>query len=146
MGRLNRIMKHNKTGFTLLEVLLVISTVGLLSSAVFVGISRQIKKSHDAKRKTDIHELQVALELYFTDNQRYPDQLIFNGQPLTSADGQTIYLNSIPRDPKNVNPSLYVYNATPSGQASGYDICAYKLEAVTENPAGDESFCLTNRQ
>ena len=71
---------------------------------------------------------------------------IFNGQPLTSADGQTIYLNSVPRDPKNVNPSLYVYNATPSGQASGYDICAYKLEAVIENPVGDESFCLTNRQ
>ena len=139
-------MKHNKTGFTLLEVLLVISTVGLLSSAVFVGVSRQIKKSHDAKRKTDVHELQVALELYFTNNQRYPDQLIFNGQPLTSADGQTIYLNSVPRDPKNVNPSLYVYNATPSGQASGYDICAYKLEAVIENPVGDESFCLTNRQ
>jgi len=83
-------MKNNRIGFTLLEVLLVISTVGLLSSAVFVGVSRQIKKAHDAKRKTDIHELQVALELYFTDNQRYPDQLIFNGQPLTSADGQTI--------------------------------------------------------
>lgn len=130
----------NRRGFTLLELLIVVAIVALLSSLGAVTVSKQRKKANDARRRADIHELQVALEGYYTDHQRYPDQLIFNGQPLTSVDGQTIYLGKVPRDPKNVNPYLYVYNATPSGQAASYDICAYRLETVTG------SFCLTNRQ
>jgi len=135
-----------KKGFTLLELLLVVAIIALLSSLGAISVSAQRKKANDARRRTDIHELQVALEGYYVDHQKYPDQLIFNGQPLTSADGQTIYLRAVPKDPTGDNPHLYVYNATPSGQAASYDICAYKLEAVPNNPAGDESFCLTNRQ
>lgn len=139
-------MVFMKKGFTLLELLIVVAIIALLSSLGALTVASQRKKANDARRRTDIHELQVALEGYYTDHQRYPDQLVFNGQPLTSADGQTVYLRSVPHDPKNINPNLYVYNATPSGQAQSYDICAYKLEAVADNPAGDESFCLTNRQ
>lgn len=139
-------MVSMKRGFTLLELILVVAIVALLSVLGAVSVSAQRKKANDAKRRTDIHELQVALEGYYTDHGRYPDQLPAAGQPLVSVDGQTVYLRSVPRDPKNVAPSIYVYNATPSGQAATYDICAYKLEAVPENPSGDESFCLTNRQ
>ena len=139
-------MVFMKRGFTLLELLLVVAIVAMLSSLGALTIASQQKKARDARRRTDIHQLQVALEGYYVDHQKYPDQLIFNGQPLTSADGQTIYLGGVPKDPKNINPNLYVYNATPAGQAASYDICAYKLEAVPNNPAGDESFCLTNRQ
>jgi len=139
-------MVFMKRGFTLLELLLVVAIVAMLSSLGALTIASQQKKARDARRRTDIHQLQVALEGYYVDHQKYPDQLIFNGQPLTSADGQTVYLRSIPKDPKNVNPNLYVYNATPAGQAAGYDICAYKLEAVPDKPGQDESFCLTNRQ
>ncbi len=139
-------MVFMKKGFTLLELLIVVAIIALLSSLGAVSVSSQRKKANDARRRADIHQLQVALEGYYVDHQKYPDQLIFNGQPLTSADGQTVYLRSVPKDPKNIDPNLYVYNATPSGQAASYDICAYKLEAVPENPSGDESFCLTNRQ
>ena len=131
---------YRRSGFTLLEVLLVISIVGLLSSAVFVGVSRQIKKSHDAKRKTDVHELQVGLELYFTDNQLYPVTLPAKGLPLTSPDGQAVYLNKMPADPVARDPYLYPYWATPAATPSTYIICSYRLETQTG------SFCLTNRQ
>lgn len=138
-----------KKGFTLLELLIVIAIIAMLSSLGMITVGSQRKKANDARRRTDIHQLQVALEGYYTDHQRYPDQLIFNGQPLASADGQTIYLRSVPRDPKNVDPNLYVYNASPPGQPkTSYDICAYELEAVPDDrtPGKDESFCLTNRQ
>ncbi len=135
-----------KRGFTLLEFLLVAAVIAFLSYLGAVSVSAQRKKANDAKRRADIHELQVALEGYYVDHRKYPDQLIFNGQPLISADGQTIYLRAVPKDPTGDDPHLYVYNATPAGQAASYDICAYKLEAVPENPIGDESLCLTNRQ
>lgn len=139
-------MVFMKRGFTLFELLLVVTIIAMLSVLGAVSVSAQRKKASDAKRRTDIHELQVAVEGYYGDHGRYPDQLPAAGQPLISVDGQTVYLRSVPKDPKNVAPNLYVYNATPSGQAATYDVCAYKLEAVPENPQGDESFCLTNRQ
>jgi type II secretion system protein G len=141
-------MVFMKRGFTLLEVLLVVAIVAMLSTLGAVSVSAQRKKANDARRRSDIHQLQVALEGYYADQQKYPDQLIFNGQPLISADGQTIYLRSVPKDPTGDDPQLYVYNATPAGQAAGYDICAYELESVSDDrtPGKDESFCLTNRQ
>ena len=139
-------MVSMKKGFTLLELLIVIAIIALLSILGGISVSAQRKKANDVRRRADIHQLQVALEGYYADHQKYPDQLIFNGQPLASVDGQTIYLRSIPKDPTGDNPHLYVYNASPAGQATGYDICAYKLEAVPDKPGQDESFCLTNRQ
>ena len=133
-------MNNNRKGFTLLELLTVISIVGMLSVVGFSNIFRQTKKSYDAKRKTDIHELQVALELYFTDNQKYPVSLPAKGLPLTSPDGQTIYLSRMPADPLTRDPYLYTYWATPAATPATYIICAYRLQTQTG------SFCLTNRQ
>lgn len=129
-----------KKGFTLLELLTVIAIIGMLSVMAFINVPRQIKKSHDAKRKTDIHELQVALESYYVDSQNYPAALPAKGLPLTSPDGQTVYLNRMPADPLTIDPYLYTYWATPAGVPSSYIVCAYRLEAA----AG--SFCLTSRQ
>lgn len=129
-----------KKGFTLLELLTVIAIVGVLSVVGFINVPKQIKKSHDAKRKTDIHELQVALESYFVDSQSYPAALPAKGLPLTSPDGQTVYLSKMPADPVTRDPYLYTYWATPAATPSTYIICAYRLETQSG------SFCLTNRQ
>jgi prepilin-type N-terminal cleavage/methylation domain-containing protein len=130
----------NKKGFTLLELLTVIAIVGLLSVMGFINVPRQIKKSHDAKRKTDIHEMQVALESYFVDSQSYPATLPAKGLPLTSPDGQTVYLNRMPADPLTRDPYLYTYWATPAATPETYIVCAYRLETQSG------SFCLTNSQ
>lgn len=133
-------MNYKKKGFTLIELLTVVGIVGILSSAALFNVPRQIKKSHDAKRKSDIHELQVALESYFTDNQKYPVSLPAKGLLLTSPDGQTVYLSKMPADPVTRDPYLYTYWATPAATPSTYIICAYRLETQSG------SFCLTNRQ
>lgn len=133
-------MNYKKKGFTLIELLTVVGIVGILSSAALFNVPRQIKKSHDAKRKSDIHELQVALESYFTDNQKYPVSLPAKGLPLTSPDGQTVYLSKMPADPVTRDPYLYTYWGTPAATPETYIICAYRLETQSR------SFCLTSRQ
>ena len=65
-------MKNNK-GFTLVEMLVVISIIGILSSFAVVSLNSARAKARDALRKGDTAQLRTALNLYYDDNNyRYP--------------------------------------------------------------------------
>lgn len=61
-----------RKGFTLIELLVVIAIIGLLSSVVLASLSTARSRARDATRASDIHQIQVALELYYTANGYYP--------------------------------------------------------------------------
>lgn len=134
---------NRRGGFTLIELLIVISIIGILSAGGMFAIGNKIKLARDSDRRVDIYEIRLGVEQYFIDQGVYPDSLSFNTQPLTSPDGQQIFLPRVHHDPLNRDPYLYVYNATPSGSANSYDLCAYRLE-VPKIPG--ESFCLHQMQ
>ena len=62
-----------KDGFTLIELLVVISIIGLLSSVVMTTTSTARVKARTAKRVADLRQIQTALELYYEDNNGYPN-------------------------------------------------------------------------
>src|SRR3989344_8228057 len=64
-----------RKGFTLIELLVVIAIIGILASVILVGVASFRGKGRDARRISDVHQLQNALELYFTSNASYPDDL-----------------------------------------------------------------------
>ena len=64
--------KDTKKGFTLIELLVVIAIIGILSSVVLASLSTARQKSRDAKRISDLGQIQLALELFFDANQSYP--------------------------------------------------------------------------
>ena len=57
--------KFKNAGFTLVELLVVISIISLLSSVVFASVNSARSKARDARRKSDLHAIQLALEFYF---------------------------------------------------------------------------------
>ncbi|MBY0538812.1 type II secretion system GspH family protein [Patescibacteria group bacterium] len=60
-------------GFTLIELMVVISIIGLLSAGILSSLSTASQRSRDANRIADIKQIQNALELYAADNGgRYP--------------------------------------------------------------------------
>ena len=65
--------KSKTKGFTLVELLVVIAIIGLLASIVLVAVQGPRTSARDAKRLADIHQMQVALELYHHSFDRYPD-------------------------------------------------------------------------
>lgn len=62
----------NKKGFTLIELLVVISIISLLSSVVLASLSNARAGARDAKRVSDIRQMQIAIELYILDNGYAP--------------------------------------------------------------------------
>lgn len=132
-----------RSGFTLIEFLIVVSIIAILSVGGLFAIGSKIKSARDSQRRIDIYEIRIGLEQYLIDHNHYPLSLTFRDQPLVSDDGQKIYLTRVHQDPLGRDPYLYTYNASPAGTPTSYDLCAYRLE-VPKVPR--ESFCLHQMQ
>lgn len=64
-------MKQNY-GFTLVEVLVVTSIIGILAGVVLSNLNDSRGKAMDAIRQQSLREMESALELYYLDNGQYP--------------------------------------------------------------------------
>lgn len=60
------------TGFTLIELLVVVAIVGVLASVILSNLTTARAKGRDARRLSDMKQIQIALELYFSNNIVYP--------------------------------------------------------------------------
>lgn len=60
------------TGFTLIELLVVIAIIAILAVLIIIRITTGIKDARDSRRKSDIAQLQEALEMYYLKNGEYP--------------------------------------------------------------------------
>ncbi len=76
--------KNNKqTGFTLLELLVVIGIIGLLASIIVINLTGARKRARDTKRIADVRTLQTSMEDYYGKNGKYPtliSDLVSGGQ------------------------------------------------------------------
>ncbi len=64
--------KFKQKGFTMIELLVVISIIGLLASIVLVSFPGAMKSARDARRKSDISQIKTALEVYYEVHGVYP--------------------------------------------------------------------------
>lgn len=60
-------------GFTLVEVMVTVSIIAILSAIVYSNFNDARKVARDDVRKSELKELQLAVELYKSQNGRYPE-------------------------------------------------------------------------
>lgn len=65
-------IRHGQKGFTLLEILIVITILGILASLVAVKLMDRPGEARILKAQMDIQTLETALKLYKIDNAFYP--------------------------------------------------------------------------
>jgi general secretion pathway protein G len=89
-------MKKYK-GFTLIELLVVIAIIGLLSTLAVVALNNARAKSRDAKRVSDVKQVQTALELFFNDENSYPTNVAFtSGSTIAGPTSGITYMQKVP--------------------------------------------------
>lgn len=112
-------------GFTLIELVVVIGIIAILAVILIATLNpfEQFHKAQDARRKSDLAQIQKALESYYQDFGRYPatsaDYKIVsneNGTGVTKDWGSnwSPYMQIIPEDNDG---KYYVYNVSADGQS-----------------------------
>lgn len=67
-------LKRKQSGFTIVELLIVIVVIGILAALVVTTFSGIQKKARDTERETDIKAVHGQLEAYYAQEGRYPTQ------------------------------------------------------------------------
>ena len=105
--------KKNHTGFTLIEILIVMIIMGIIIAIGSTGFISAQMKSRDVKRKTAISAITKALEAYHNDTGVYPTTLPAWGSEFVDANG-TIYMATLPQDPTTGRSYVYTF-VSPDG-------------------------------
>jgi prepilin-type N-terminal cleavage/methylation domain-containing protein len=130
-----------RKGFTLIEILIVVAIIAILASIVLVGLGPTQQSGRDARRLSDLHEVQNGIELYYNSCGYYPGtdtQTPCTGyHPITAGTSgaypvlaseleqfTSLGVNSVPDDP--TAGQHYTYSAVPGGSS-------YILSAKLEN-------------
>ncbi|HTU13347.1 MAG TPA: type II secretion system major pseudopilin GspG [Allosphingosinicella sp.] len=65
-------IKKRESGFTLVELMVVIVIIGLLATVVIINVVPALDTASETKAKADIQMIDQAVQRYYLDNRRYP--------------------------------------------------------------------------
>ncbi len=118
--------KRRQRGFTLVEILVVITIIGLIMALVGPRVINYLGESKAKAAKIQIASFSSALDLFYLDAGRYPssaeglDALAQRPGGLSAWNGPYLKGGAVPKDPWG-HP--YLYRAP--GEHGPYDIISY---------------------
>jgi general secretion pathway protein G len=87
----NRRACASEQGFTLIELMIVMTIIGLLAAIAIPSYLRSVQKAKEAVLKEDLHTMRTSIDSYTVDKEKAPqglDDLVQGG-----------YLKTVPIDP-----------------------------------------------
>lgn len=109
----NAVEAKPRSGFTLIELIVVIAIFGILSSIVLSLLTDARLDARDKRRVADVQQLQKALELYHVDHSTFPRESEgANGNISTNDTFKAMmqpYLSGVLADPIGVGNNTFFY-------------------------------------
>lgn len=143
----------NTKGFTLVELLVVITIIGILATGAIAMFTGAQQKARDSVRVTDIQAIKLSVEQYYGDNAEYPNAGIGAGALNGLASGG--YIDRLPKDPKtgqmtSTTRLVYVYGSsyeeTTTVQGQEFELSAHfenqgnlDSKATNTHDSGDDN-------
>jgi general secretion pathway protein G len=82
--------RRSQGGFSLIELLVVVTIIGILAAAAMVNVRNAIRKAQETALKDNLFSMRKAIDNFYADKQRYPNDL----EELVPN-----YIRKIPPDP-----------------------------------------------
>lgn len=105
----NQIRRRNsERGFTLIELIVVVTIIGILAGVALVNVKHAQRKAREAALKDNLFTMRKAIDNFYADKQRYPNDM----NELVPG-----YLKRIPKDPITDQPDWEPVIDTPDPDA-----------------------------
>ncbi len=121
-------------GFTLIELMVVLSLIVVLAGMAMVQYRNGIVRSQEAVLKEDLFRMREAIDQYYADKTKYPQDLqslVSEGylravpvDPFTQSDTSWVTIPAEP-DPSNPLAELGVFDVKSGSEQSGLDGSRY---------------------
>ena len=134
-----RILLRRRSGFTLIEIMVVVVILGLLAALVVPRIGPQVAEAQRMTAQTQIRSIEDALEMYRLHNGFYPstqqglDALVKapTTSPVPKRYAEGGYIKKVPDDPwgnpyiyRNDNGRIRIISTGPDGEEGGEGVNA----------------------
>jgi prepilin-type N-terminal cleavage/methylation domain-containing protein len=133
-------LKRKQSGFTIIELLIVIIVIGILATLVITTFSGIQKNARNRTREADINALHSQLEYYYGQNGTYPTLTDLNDATWRSTNLKGLDAEAL-KDPQGADETLvgsptaktYSYAVSPTGcNNTSTDCTGYVLTATRE--------------
>jgi len=122
------------SGFTLVELLIVISLISILAAMGLVQYKNSVISARESVLHTDLFRMRDAIDQYYADKGKYPstlDALVSEGymrklpeDPMTKSSDTWVTVPAEP-DPNNPSAAPGVYDVKSGAQGTGLDGVSY---------------------
>jgi len=132
-----------KRGFTLIELLVVIAIIGVLSSVVLASLNTARVRARDAKMRSELRQIQVAIQLYYDQYGSMPP----NTYPGNYCSNQPNFLQAVvtagylPGNPVSPSAYPYCYYDYGAGNAIGAIVTGWVESGSAPTTAGYPGTC-----
>ncbi len=125
-----------QSGFTLLELLVVMTIIGILAAIAVPALRDSPQRAREAALKEDLFALRSVIDQYHGDKGNYPPDL----QTLVT-DG---YVRKIPLDPmtKSADTWVVAYEEAPAADAAGSDPASTGAPGIIDVHSGSPAKAL----